>query len=303
VIVVTAVLFFVSTKNRQAQGVRDKSIGELLSPLKHVRVWRFGLYYFLVFGGFVALAQWLVPYYLNVYGMPLATAGLMASIFSGPSGVIRAVGGWLSDKFGPRIVMLGVFVVTGVCTALLFFPKMNIESPGRGVMAAHAGTVTAVNDAEIIVDDEHYPLALRARSAEQSYVDSDNKVLPVIHVWQEPTVKIGDKVSRRQLIARGVTHIYFQANVWVFTALAFIVGIAMGIGKAAVFRYIPDYFPDSVGVVGGLVGVIGGLGGFFSPVIFGYLLDLVGLWTTTWMFLFGLTVVCSIWLAASVRQR
>ena len=33
--------------------------------------WRFGLYYFLVFGGFVALAQWLVLYYTNVYAVPM----------------------------------------------------------------------------------------------------------------------------------------------------------------------------------------------------------------------------------------
>ena len=59
-----------------------------------------------------------------------------------------------------------------------------------------------------------------------------------------------------------MTNIYFQANVWVFTALVFIIGIMMGIGKAAVYKHIPEYFPRDIGVVGGIVGVLGGLGGF-----------------------------------------
>ncbi|MCJ8274733.1 MAG: hypothetical protein MJK04_35700, partial [Psychrosphaera sp.] len=70
--------------------------------------------------------------------------------------------------------------------------------------------------------------------------------------WQQAVVETGDDVARRQLIARGVTHIYFQANVWIFVVLVFVLGIAMGIGKAAVYKHIPDYFPEEVGVVGGI---------------------------------------------------
>ena len=77
-------------------------------------------------------------------------------------------------------------------------------------------------------------------------------------------------------MARGVTQIFFQANIWVFTTLSLILGAVMGIGKAAVYKHIPDYFPADVGVVGGIVGVLGGLGGFICPVIFGYLLQIDG---------------------------
>jgi MFS family permease len=59
-------------------------------------------------GAFVALAQWIIPYGVNVYWMPVATAGMLAVVFSLPSGVIRAVGGWLSDRFGGRAVMYWV---------------------------------------------------------------------------------------------------------------------------------------------------------------------------------------------------
>jgi len=135
-------------------------------------------------------------------------------------------------------------------------------------------------------------------------VDAEPNILvfPKNSFWQEPTVEVGEIVSKKQLLARGITHIFFQANVWIFTFFVFIIGIMMGIGKAAVYKFIPEYFPDDVGVVGGIVGVVGGLGGFISPVIFGYLLKVTGLWTTTWMFFFVLSVVCLIWLHIVARK-
>jgi NNP family nitrate/nitrite transporter-like MFS transporter len=80
------------------------------------------------------------------------------------------------------------------------------------------------------------------------------------------------------------------------------VGAVMGIGKAAVYKHIPDYFPDDVGVVGGIVGVLGGLGGFVCPVIFGYLLRSTGLWTSCWMFFVALIAVCFIWMHIVIQR-
>lgn len=290
-LLVTALLFFLATTNRRP--TQQRSLGAMLRPLNYVRVWRFGLYYFLVFGGFVALAQWLVPYYVSVYTMPLVTAGLLATIFSLPSGVIRALGGWISDRAGARITMYWVLGSIAICCLLLFFPRMDIQSPGSGLMAAKAGTVTAVRPDLIEVDGKPYPLAPRV---ERQIADDALLLLPLVESWQEPAVQVGDTVVKKQLLARGITHIYFQANVWVFTALVFVVGIAMGIGKAAVYKHIPDYYPDEVGVVGGIVGVIGGLGGFFCPIIFGALLKAIGLWTTTWMFFFLIALICLVWM-------
>jgi NNP family nitrate/nitrite transporter-like MFS transporter len=300
ILVAMAIIFFLGTQNRRVEGAAGKTIRVLLAPLKNVRVWRFGLYYFLVFGGFVALAQWLVPYYVNVYAMSIVTAGLMTSIFSLPSGLIRALGGWFSDVAGARRVFYWVLAVTGVCCFLLIFPKMDIESPGKGVMAQVSGTVVEVSPGVIVTDTRSYAL-LPAPSSEFEF-EEGFLPWPAIQSWQRPVVEVGDRVGRRQLLADGRTHIYFQANVWVFTALVFIIGISMGIGKAAIYKYIPDYFPNDVGVVGGIVGVLGGLGGFVCPIIFGYLLDLLGLWTTTWMFLFLVTLGCLVWLSLVVRR-
>ncbi len=83
-LVAMAFLFILLARNLKADDSHITSLRQRLAPLRHMRVWRFGLYYFLVFGGFVALAQWLIPYYVSAYMMPLATAGLMASIFSLP---------------------------------------------------------------------------------------------------------------------------------------------------------------------------------------------------------------------------
>ncbi len=298
-LLVMAVLFAVLTKTRVVEQAQTKTLAQQLAPLKVLRVWRFGLYYFLVFGGFVALAQWLIPYYVSVYSTSVAFAGLLAAIFSLPSGVIRALGGYMSDKMGARTVMYWVFGSCAICCLLLTVPRMDITSPGEGVMAGAVGVVTHVSPQEIVVGETRYPL--RAKPADE-VVDEKALVWPRSRFWQEPAVAPGDRVVKKQLLARGVTHVFFQANVWVFTALVFIVGIMMGIGKAAVYKHIPEYFPRDVGVVGGLVGVIGGLGGFGSLILFGYLLRATGLWTSCWLFLFVLSAGCLAWMHVVVRR-
>jgi NNP family nitrate/nitrite transporter-like MFS transporter len=127
-------------------------------------------------------------------------------------------------------------------------------------------------------------------------------IFPTSDFWHEPAVDSGDTVKRRELLANGVSRIFFQANVWVFTAFVFVVGIAMGIGMAAVYKHIPDYFPDDVGVVGGIVGVLGGLGGFVCPIIFGYMLRGTGIWTTNWMFLTIIAIVSLIWMQWVIQR-
>jgi NNP family nitrate/nitrite transporter-like MFS transporter len=110
--------------------------------------------------------------------------------------------------------------------------------------------------------------------------DAGMLIMPRKAFWPEPVVQRGDHVGKRQLLARGVTHIYFQANVTIFSGLLLLTGFMMGLGMGAVFKYIPDYDPDQVGGVGGIVGVIGGVGGFVCPSLFGTLLQRAGLWTT-----------------------
>lgn len=302
-LIIFTFIYLMFTYTRKAEGSPVKSLSERLSPLKYMRVWRFGLYYSLVFGGFVALSQWLIPYYVSAYSMSIATAGFMASIFSLPSGVIRALGGWLSDRWGPRRVLYLVLSSCAVCCALLVVPRMDITSPGKGIMAKRSGTITDIKGNEIIVDQVPHPFkSSEGKRLTEAQKHSLMLILPQSSTWQEPVVNIGDKVNKGQLLAKGETHIYFQANVWVFTALLFVVGFMMGIGSAAIFRHIPDYFPREVGVVGGIVGALGALGGFFWPIFFGYMLEWTGLWTMCWMFFSTLSVIC-LWWMHNVIQR
>jgi NNP family nitrate/nitrite transporter-like MFS transporter len=293
------ILFFVFTTNKKPAS-STKCWVDMLKPLKNMRVWRFGLYYFLVFGCFVAFAQWLVPYFVNVYFLPLVTAGLLASLFSFPSGVIRAVGGWMSDYWGARKVMYWVLGTSTLICFMLIAPKMEAFTPGQGVMAQKSGIVTRVDSEVIVVDDKIYPLIEKSKNT----VNYDNQlqIFPVRDAWQEPTVLVGQKVQRKELLAKGITRIYFQANIWIFAALVFLLGVVWGIGKAAVYKHIPDYFPDEVGVVGGMVGVLGGLGGFFCPILFGYLLKNTGLWTSCWMLAFVLSFTCLWWMHTVIAR-
>jgi NNP family nitrate/nitrite transporter-like MFS transporter len=86
-----------------------------------------------------------------------------------------------------------------------------------------------------------------------------------------------------------------------FIVVIFVLGFFMSLGKAAVYKHIPVYYPQNVGAVGGLVGMIGGLGGFILPILFGLLNDLTGLWTSCFMLLFVLVVVSFAWMHLAIR--
>ena len=167
-------------------------------------------------------------------------------------------------------------------------------------MAQHSGTVTRVSETEIDVEGKKY--ALQVKPVTFEHLDDQVLVFPTKEVWQESVVDAGQKVQKKELLAKGVTRIYFQANLWIFAVLVIALGSIWGIGAAAVYKYIPDYFPEEVGVVGGMVGVLGGLGGFFCPIIFGYLLEGTGLWTSCWMFMLVLSLICLLWLHRTIMK-
>jgi NNP family nitrate/nitrite transporter-like MFS transporter len=200
---------------RPGQGRR---VRDMLTPLKYIRVWRFSLYYVVVFGAYVALSAWLPNYYVNTYGVSIRTASLMTALFIFPASLLRPLGGWLSDKYGPRTVTHAVF----------------------------AGMLLA-----------NIPLCLPA------------SVLPL--------------------------------DMWEFAALTVMVAVGMGIGKASVFKYIPTYYPNDVGAVGGLVGMLGALGGFFLPKAFGWLGRETGFPQAAFLALFFLTFISQTWLVFAVR--
>ena len=236
-LVVTAIVFWFATeddpdlKARRAAGVKGPSMREQLEPLKNVQVWRFSLYYFFVFGAFVALSLWLPRYLTGVYELDIKAAGMLAAAYSIPASLFRAYGGHLSDRYGARAVMYVTFAVSIICTFMLSYPPTDYVIHGiKGEIA----------------------------------FSTEMGLIP-------------------------------------FVITVFVLGFFMSLGKAAVFKHIPVYYPNSVGAVGGLVGMIGGLGGFVLPIAFGVMNDLTGVWTSCFMLLFGIVAVSLIWMHFSIR--
>ena len=131
VLAVMAVVFWLTTEDdpeiraRRARHEKPRSIMEQLAPLRHQQVWRFSLYYFFVFGGFVALALWLPRYMIGVYGLSIETAGMLAALYSIPASLFRAYGGHLSDRYGARTVMYWTFGVSLICLLMLSYPETD----------------------------------------------------------------------------------------------------------------------------------------------------------------------------------
>ena len=238
VMAVAAVLFWLlteddpATRARRSGELTGATLREQLEPLRHLQVWRFGLYYFFVFGAFVALASWLPRYYTGRYELSIATAGTLAASYSLSASLFRAVGGWMSDKWGARTVMYWTFGISLACLFILSYPST------------------------------HY----------------------VVNGIREPLeFSMGMPVTG-------------------FIVIAFILGFVMSLGKAAVYKHIPVYYPNNVGSVGGMVGMIGGLGGFFLPIVFGLLNDLTGIWTTPFMFLFLVVAISMSWMHFAILR-
>jgi NNP family nitrate/nitrite transporter-like MFS transporter len=235
-LVVMAVVFWFGTKDdpelvkRKASGLKPEPMSAMLAPLKRIQVWRFSLYYFFVFGGFVALALWLPRYYVGVYGLDIVTAGLLGAAYSIPGSLFRILGGTLSDRFGARRVMYWTFIGSVACTFLLSYPATTYAVDG----------------------------------------------------------------------IRGPIEFTIALGFIPFTALTFVLGFFMSLGKAAVYKHIPVYYPGRVGPVGGVVGLIGGLGGFVLPIAFGAMNDIVGVWTSCFMLLFLIVAVSLVWMHFSI---
>ena len=231
-LMIMALAMWIFTPKHDHKPGATRPLKEMLAPMKHIRVWRFSLYYVVVFGAYVALSVWLPKYYVDVYGMDLKHAALLTALFIFPASLLRPVGGYLSDKFGARRLMYWVFGVMLASTALLSLPE--------GYFMVHVPT---------------------------------------------------------RFVPAGETEMFhFAMNATWFTILIFIVGVCMGIGKAAVYKYIPEYFPQDVGAVGGLVGMLGALGGFFLPPMFATILELTWLPQTTFFVLFLVTGISFAWL-------
>ncbi len=234
ILLVTTVLFWMFTYSDPSHRVSsDVRLADQLKMLKDPRVLKYCQYYSIVFGGYVALSLWMVQYYVGEYGLDIRVAALLAACFSLPGGVLRAAGGWLSDKYGAHGVTWWVLWVSWICLFLLSYPQTQF-------------TVTTIE---------------------------------------------------------GTRSFHIGLNVYAFTFLMFVLGVAWAFGKASVFKYISDEYPGNIGTVSGVVGLAGGLGGFVLPILFGALVDLTGVRSSAFMLMYGVVWVSLIWMYFTEVRR
>jgi NNP family nitrate/nitrite transporter-like MFS transporter len=126
-LLVTAVLFWLlSAPDPGAGGSNTPSIRQQLALLHDPLVWKYCQYYSIVFGGFTALSVWMPQYFKNEYGFSIAQASLLAACFSLPGGTFRAIGGWLSDRFGAHNVTWWVLWAAWIALFLLSYPQTDL---------------------------------------------------------------------------------------------------------------------------------------------------------------------------------
>jgi MFS transporter, NNP family, nitrate/nitrite transporter len=124
---VTAILFWMFTYTDASHHNASKTVTvkDQLKVLNDPAVWKLCQYYSIVFGGYVALALWMTKYYIGEYGFDIQTAALLAACFSLPGGILRAVGGHFSDKYGAHTVTWWVLWVSMICLFFLSYPQTH----------------------------------------------------------------------------------------------------------------------------------------------------------------------------------
>lgn len=123
---VTAIVFWMFSYHDPAHKVAAHvTFADQLRTLRDPRVWKYCQYYSIVFGGYVALALWMTKYYVSEYGFSLQLAALLAAAFSLPGGVLRALGGWFSDRYGAHKVTWWVMWVSWICLFILSYPETS----------------------------------------------------------------------------------------------------------------------------------------------------------------------------------
>ena len=132
------VLFLLLAEDAPGRPPR-KTIAQLFAPLKDRKSWLLSTYYFLTFGGFVAMSVYLPTFLTDIFDLTPADAGRRTAGFVLLATVMRPVGGMLSDRVGGRRILAFVFPATAMFALFLACPMMSTFTIGALGMAAMIG--------------------------------------------------------------------------------------------------------------------------------------------------------------------
>ena len=119
--------------------VRPRTYREAMAPLADSKSWILSLYYFLTFGGFVAMSIYLPTFLTELFKLAPTDAGLRTAGFVVLATSMRPVGGILADKFGGQRVLMFVFPFTAAMAVFLTFNYMTSFTIGALGMAIAIG--------------------------------------------------------------------------------------------------------------------------------------------------------------------
>lgn len=103
--------------------VRTPVLPALKDAARVAETWRQSALYALSGGGYIAFAAYMPTLLINTYDeyTTIADVGLRTAGFAAVAVVSRTFGGWLSDRIGPKLVLVGSYAATGLLALIIVF--------------------------------------------------------------------------------------------------------------------------------------------------------------------------------------
>lgn len=103
------------------------------------RTWCLTFFYFVSFGGFIALTVWLPTYWTELFRAGMVQAGLFTAAYSLSASLLRVAGGVFSDRIGGERTVLGSFVVTAAGALVMMAAGGSMPAAFSGQMLLALG--------------------------------------------------------------------------------------------------------------------------------------------------------------------
>jgi len=120
-LLVMAGIFWVLGRDAPSTGPRPSVTAGISLFRQEIMPWVLSLFYFLTFGGFVAMGIYLPKLLVDLFGFTQTGAGLRAAGFVVLATLARPVGGWLSDRIGGVRTLMIVFTGLPVMAIIVSF--------------------------------------------------------------------------------------------------------------------------------------------------------------------------------------